>query len=129
MTTLARNVPAYRFAGIVPAPGRFFVGTPRERRPYGHERKVLKSRGLQVGRTYGPPLHEFGVGRCNGRSLRLLQDGFFPALAGEEEDLFVFAQLPEQRHGLFQPPVVKTHQGIVQDQGRLRGQLLPEGQP
>ena len=54
---------------------------------------------------------------------------FFPALAGKEQDLPLFSKLLQKLHSLFQPPIVETDQGIVQDDGGLGHQGLGRRQP
>ena len=45
-------------------------------------------------------------------------------MAGEEDDLPVDGLFFENRHGPFQPKIIKPNQGIIQNQGRLGGQCL-----
>ena len=51
------------------------------------------------------------------------------ALAGEEDHLPALGFFPEDPQGGFQTVIVKTDQGIVQDQGGLGRQLLGDCQP
>ena len=58
----------------------------------------------------------------------MLQPELFPVLAGKQQDLAFFAELFQQLHGFFHAPLVEAHQGIVQNQGAVRGQDLPHRQ-
>ena len=51
-----------------------------------------------------------------------VQDRSLPALAGEQEDLPLLRQLPQQLQGQRQPLVVEGGQGVVQQDGGLFGQ-------
>ena len=76
-----------------------------------------------------------GSGFCFGFRFRpslggqLVQDPFFPALAGEKQHLPGLTQLPEGFQGQGGPLVVKVDQRVVQNDGGLGDQQLADGQP
>ena len=56
--------------------------------------------------------------------LDCIQYALFPVLAGEQNDLLLLCLFPENPERSCQTHIVKTHQGIVQHQGSVRGQFL-----
>ena len=57
---------------------------------------------------------------------RLLgKQSFVPTLTGKQQNLPMFSLFLKEGKSLGQPPVVKAHQGVVQNNGRIGAKKLP----